>query len=87
VVGEDEGPAHPQAIVLEELGPAAVEVALPLAVVEELDIVRWLAAAALLHGGVRQSPSASTTLKGRGRGSSLLSRRGTRKVGYPFTDV
>jgi hypothetical protein len=64
-----------------------VEVALPLAVVEELDVVRWLAAAALLHGGVCQPPSASTTLKGRGRRSSLPSRRGTRKVEYPFTDV
>jgi hypothetical protein len=80
VAGEDEGPAHPQAVVLEELGLAAAEVALPLAVVEELDGVQRLAAAALLH-------STSTTLKGRGRRSSLPSRRGTRKVVYPFTDV
>jgi hypothetical protein len=53
VAGEDEGPAHPQAIVLEELGLAATEVALPLTVVEELDVVRRLAAVAFLHGGVR----------------------------------
>jgi hypothetical protein len=53
VPGEDEGPAHPQVVVLEELGPTAVEVALPLTVVEEFDVVRWLADAVLLHGGVR----------------------------------
>jgi hypothetical protein len=58
VAGEDEGPAHPQVVVLKELGPAATEVALPLTVVEELDVVRRLAAAALLHGGVHQPPPA-----------------------------
>jgi hypothetical protein len=34
--------------------------------VEELDVVRQLAAATLLHGGVHLPPSTSTTLKGRG---------------------
>jgi hypothetical protein len=34
--------------------------------VEELDVVRRLATATLLHGGVHLPPSTSTTLKGRG---------------------
>jgi hypothetical protein len=38
-VGEDEGPSLLQAVVLKELGPAAAEVALPLAIVEDLDMV------------------------------------------------
>jgi hypothetical protein len=52
VVGEDEGLDLLQAIVLKELGPAATEVALPLAVMEDLNMVRWLTAAALLHDGL-----------------------------------
>jgi hypothetical protein len=51
--GEDEGPTLLQAIVLKELGPAATEVALPLVIVEDLDVVLRLTAAALLHDGMR----------------------------------
>jgi hypothetical protein len=54
VVGEDEGPSLPQAVVREELRPPAAEVTLPFVVVLDLDDVRRLATAALLHDGAHQ---------------------------------
>jgi hypothetical protein len=46
-VGQDERPAPLQAVIGEELHPALGEVALPLLVVEDLDEVQRLAAAAI----------------------------------------
>jgi hypothetical protein len=51
-VSEEEQPAPGHAIVDEELRPPITEVALPLAVIVNLDVVRGLAAAALPQIGI-----------------------------------
>jgi hypothetical protein len=53
VAREEEEPALPHAIVCKELRPPTVEVALPLAVVVDLDVKRQPVAAAFLHDGAR----------------------------------
>jgi hypothetical protein len=57
--------------------------------VVNLDRVQRLAAAALLHHGMRQRvpPRVSMNLKGRGRCTSYPTRRGARKVVNPCSEV
>jgi hypothetical protein len=52
-MGEEEEPTRMHAIVCEELRPPVAEVALPLAVVVNLDTILGLASAAFLQDGVR----------------------------------
>jgi hypothetical protein len=54
VVGEEEEPALLYAVVRKEARPPVAEVELPLAVIEDFNLVRRLAGVALLHDGVRQ---------------------------------
>jgi hypothetical protein len=51
--GEEEEPTRMNAIVCEELRPPVAEVALPLAIVVNLDTILGLASAAFLQDGVR----------------------------------
>jgi hypothetical protein len=89
VAGEDEGPAQLQVVVLNEPRSAAVEVAFPLAIVEDLHGVRWLTTAdsSRMACVSTSPPIVLTNLKGRGRRTSHPARRGARKVVYPFTKV
>jgi hypothetical protein len=88
-VGEDEGPAQLQVVVLNELWLAVAEVSLPLIVVEDLNMVRWLFSAALLHDGMRQHVPSHHVDEPEGEQEAHLApaRRGARKVVYPFTEV
>jgi hypothetical protein len=57
MTGEQEEPALLHTVVREELWPPVAEVALPLAVILDLDVVRRLAGAALLQDGMRNLPA------------------------------
>jgi hypothetical protein len=83
-MGQDEGPSPLQAIVGEEPLPPPGEVALPLLVVENLDVVQRLSAAAIfmkLVGGF--FPIMPMKLAGSGRCSLLSASRGTMAVANP----
>jgi hypothetical protein len=67
-VGQDEGPAALQVVVVDELRPAVGEIALPLLVVKDLDEVQGLATATLLHHDARRGvPPHGTDKAGRER--------------------
>jgi hypothetical protein len=70
-VGQDEGPAALQVVVVDELRLAVGEIALPLLVVKDLDEVQGLATATLLHHDAHRGflPMVPTKLAGSGRHS------------------
>jgi hypothetical protein len=85
----DEGPAALQVIVIDEPRPAVGEVALPLLVVEDLDEVHRLVAAALLHHDAHQGvpPHGADETRGSGRRTSHPARRCTTKVVNPSSET
>jgi hypothetical protein len=70
-VGQDEGPAALQVVVVDELRLAIGEIALPLLVLKDLDEVQGLSTATLLHHDARRGflPMVPTKLAGSGRHS------------------
>jgi hypothetical protein len=84
-MGQDEGPSPLQAVVDEEPLLPPGEVALPLLVVENLDIVQGLSAAAIFNHEARWGffPIVPMKLAGSGRRSSLSASRGTMAVANP----